>query len=455
MRNLLKTSGFAFLLSLLALAPTHLPAQSKTGSSKQTNIILIVADDLGYNDVGYHGSRDIPTPHIDALAKSGVHFTNAYAASPMCQPSRAGFMTGRYQNRFGYESNTDFPAAGLPLSELTLAEALKKEGYATGLVGKWHLGESDDHRPESRGFDEFYGFLSGGHSHLKGELLRGGDAVEIKKGEYSTDLFSAEAVDFVGRHQEHPFFLFLSYNVPHKPIEATEKYLDRFSEIPDRNRRTYAAMVSAMDDGIGDVLRKLKETGNDENTLVIFLSDHGGAGSRGSDNAPFRGEKYSLAEGGIRVPFIMKWAGKIKPGSVYHNPIISLDIFPTCLALARKGRPLPQSLKLDGVDLLPRLEGNNPAPPHPVLFWRARNRHAIRKNNWKLMTGANESLSLYDLSNDVGEENNLASANPEIVQELNDLFMKWDKGLPSPPEREPKKPGKRRRKRNRSASDAS
>ncbi len=293
------------------------------------NLIVIMADDLGYADVGFNGCRDIPTPHIDSIATEGVKFTNAYVCYSVCGPSRAGFITGRYGQRFGYERNPQYRPKdrnmGLPTSETTIADALGRVGYRCGVVGKWHLGASDVHHPLQRGFHEFFGHLGGGHRYLPAELTirDSADAADenqsyrtwilqnhtpVKTKEYLTDEFSDAAVRFVQGNQDQPFFLFLSYNAPHLPLQATQQYLDRFPDITNKKRKLYAAMVSAVDDGVGRLLGTLRELDLEDDTLVFFLSDNGGPYLKNaSQNTPLRGGKGDVWEGGFRVPFAAKW----------------------------------------------------------------------------------------------------------------------------------------------------
>src|SRR5690554_310303 len=308
-----------------------------------------MTDDMGYADVGFNGCIDIPTPAIDRIAHEGVRFTQGYVSYPVSGPSRAGFLTGRYQDRFGFTTNPSIdpnnPKAGLPLEEETMAQVLRKAGYKNGIIGKWHMGTHPVFHQLERGFDYFYGFLYGGHSYFPEDLTLT-DLSEVTKkwewyhtkiienrttvetDEYLTDEFSHAAVKFIKEQVENDqhFMLFLAYNAPHTPLQATDKYLSRFSHITDKKRRTYAAMVSAVDDGVARILSVLEEGGIQNNTIVVFLSDNGGAANNGSDNGPLRGHKSHLFEGGIRVPFAMKWESVIPAGETYENPVISLDI---------------------------------------------------------------------------------------------------------------------------------
>ena len=392
-------------------------------SQQKPNVIIILADDLGYADVGFTGCKDIPTPNIDRIANQGVVFTNGYVTYPVCGPSRAGLITGRYQNRFGFARNPiiapNDPNMGLPLSERTLATELKTAGYTNAIIGKWHLGAHETLKPDRRGFDYFYGFLSGGHRYFPEEyiyndlsevtrdwdwyrtkLLRNNKPVE--ETEYLTDALSREAVGFIEQNQENPFFLYLSYNAPHAPLQATEKYLSRFDHIQDEKRRTYAAMVSAMDDGIGIVLESLKTNGILDNTIVAFLSDNGGPEyANGSDNGQLREGKGSMFEGGVRVPFTLMWPDKITPGQ-YHLPVISMDLF----AIASTYAGVTPQNNIDGVNLVPYINGEVSGSPHPTLMWVNvdKNSYGVRSGSHKLVNEATSSNSLYDLSDDISEQ---------------------------------------------------
>lgn len=407
-------------------------------SSPKPNILLIVGDDMGYADTGFHGCKDIPTPHLDALAASGARFTAGYVSGPYCSPTRAGLLTGRYQTRFGHEFNPG-GNQGLPLSETTLANRLKAHGYATGLVGKWHLGASPSHHPQQRGFDEFFGFLGGAHSFFKPKgILRGN--TQVPEMDYTTDAFGREATAFIDRHRNQPWFLYLAFNAVHTPMDATPDRLAKFASIADPLRRKYAAMMSAMDDAIGKVLLHLKSTGMEKNTLVMFISDNGGPTMpgttlNGSSNAPFRGSKRTTLEGGIRVPFLISWPGRI-PASAIHHPTLQLDLHATALAAA--GIPTPADWKLEGTNLLPLAEGKSNAPPHDALYWRFGNQMAIREGDFKLVRydpaadnapGGKRKATppkLYNLATDPGETTNLASEMPEKAAALQTKWNTWN-----------------------------
>ncbi len=421
------------------------------------NVVIILADDLGHADLGFQGNRDIPTPRIDSLASSGVRCTNGYVSGPYCSPTRAGLLTGRYQQRFGHEFNPGPVVArddpfGLPLSETTLADRLKAAGYVTGLVGKWHLGEAERFQPQRRGFDEFFGFLGGGHSYFTGQgapIYRGTEVVQEK--EYLTDAFAREAVAFVDRHKDQPFFLYLAFNAVHTPMQATDERLTRFAGIADKERRTYAGMLTAMDEGVGKVLDALRAARLEENTLIFFFSDNGGPTMLGttinaSRNNPLRGSKRTTLEGGIHVPFVVQWKGKLAPGTVYNEPVIQLDVLPTALAAA--GVSASPDWKLDGVNLLPHLKGETASPPHDSLFWRLGDQWAIRRGDWKLVQydeaadhtdvrslAANVKVTpprLYNLAQDIGETRDLAARQSDKVKELSSAWHSWDAQLARP-----------------------
>jgi arylsulfatase A-like enzyme len=435
--------------SLLCFSP------SAEAQRRPPNILVIVTDDMGYGDIGIHGSNDIPTPNIDALAKVAIRFSDAYVSGPYCSPTRAGLLTGRYPQRFGHEFNLDMSADysdfGLPLSETTMADRFKAAGYRTALVGKWHLGFGDKFHPMARGFDEFFGFLGHSHSYLDPESTSRNPVLDGRKvvveTPYLTDALADRAVDFIKRQKSQRFFLYLAFNAVHKPMEATDKYLARFAHIEDRQRRTYAAMLSAMDDGIGKTLAALRAEGLEENTLIFFFNDNGGptmAGTaiNGSSNAPLRGSKRQTWEGGIRVAFIIRWKGHLAEGKIDARPIIQLDVLPTALAAAG----VQSQSQFDGVNLLPFLTGKKSDRPHETLYWRLGEHMAIRKGDWKLvktregpLKEANPSTfknlsnaELYNLAEDIGETKNLAAAHPQKVRELAADWKRWNKKLAKP-----------------------
>ncbi len=464
-------------------AATGNPSVLASAGEQRPNILMIVVDDLGYAELSCQGSTDIPTPHIDSIAGNGIRFTDGYVSGPVCCPSRAGYMTGRYQTRFGHEFNAigvqnNEEGIGLPLSETTMADSLKKEGYATGLVGKWHLGGSPPYHPLRRGFDEFYGFLHEGHyyvpppyegvsSYLRiTEMPPGTKAPSVKgrfifddhfhydepqydrenpildgtkavvEEEYLTDALTRESIDFISRHRDEPFFLYLSYNSPHSPLQAPDEDMQRFEHIDDIHRRVFAAMVSNLDDNIGKVLEKLRELGIEENTLILFFSDNGGPTKElTSSNEPLRGGKGQLFEGGIRVPFLIQWKDHLPEGKVYRNPVISLDAMPTALAAAGAKESIPNDL--DGVNLLPYLTGKKTNTPHEFLFWRYGDNIAIRKGDWKLVRqrvrwGEEGEFMLFNLAGDIGETTDLLDENPEVVRELKTELDRIDDRMAEP-----------------------
>lgn len=440
------------LLAALALLPDVASAAS---AARPPNLIVIMTDDQGYGDVGFNGCRDIPTPHLDSIAAAGVRFTNGYVTYAVCSPSRAGLLSGRYPQRFGHERNPAWqprnPATGLPLSETLLPAALGRVGYVSGLVGKWHLGAHPRFHPLERGFNEFFGHLGGGARYFPAELTlddptqarneaesyrlrirRGHAAVQTTK--YLTDEFSDEAVRFVERHHERPFFLYLAYNAPHAPLQATEEYLARFPHITDPKRRTYAAMVAAVDDGVGRLLAKLREHQIEDGTLVVFLSDNGGPEQdNASDNGPLRGQKGSPWEGGIRVPFAAQWPGRIPAGLVYDHPVVSFDIFATIAALAQA--PLDPQRPLDGVNLLPYLTGEQTGAPHEAVYLRMFDRgvFAVRSGDSKLVIPQRDAApQLFDLRRDLAESRNVADARPDELARLERLRTAWHARLVEP-----------------------
>ncbi len=432
--------------------------------NRPPNIVLIMADDLGYCDTNLYECRDVETPNIHSIAENGVSFTDGHVSAPVCSPSRASLLTGRYQNRFGFEYNAGGPfrahiqGLGLPVSELTIADHLKKAGYATACIGKWHLGSQPQFYPTNRGFDEFYGFLIGGHLYIdptlpgvknykpaksrrnrftkdffqdarkRAPIMRGEKPVDEQ--EYLTDAFTREALDFIERKKDQPFFLYLPYNAPHTPFQTTKKYYDRFPHIKDEKSRIYAAMVSAVDDGVGEVLKKLKDTGLEENTMVIFLSDNGCAMyTQACSNDPLRQGKIWLLEGGTRVPYTLQYPAVIPKGQVYQNLISSLDILPTVARLS--GMNLPTDIKFDGVDLMPYLTGKNQAIPHDLLFSRYGLSKSVRQGNWKLFQNEGHNW-LFNLDTDLEEVQNLANKHPNKLKELLSLFKDWESEMIEP-----------------------
>ncbi len=402
------------------------------GAPTPPNILLIFIDDLGYGELGCQGNPEIPTPHIDSIARNGIRFTNGYVSAPVCFPSRAGLMTGRYQQRFGHEFNPGPPTTpdtqiGLPLEEKTLADHLKAAGYATGLFGKWHLGDKLPFHPMKRGFDEFYGFAAAaGHPYLDANagspILRGYD--RVTEMDHTTDAFGRETVAFIEKHRTAPWFAYLSFNAVHDPLETLPKYLDRFSAIENPKRRTFAGMLSAADDAVGAVLAKIREHHLEENTLIFFLSDNGGPTSQTtSRNTPLSGFKGMLLEGGIRVPFLAQWKGRIPADQTDDRPVISLDILPTALAAA--GVPVPADAKAEGVNLLPFFTGETTDAPHKALFWRFGVQRAVRMGDWKLLDQGN-GAKLFNVAEDRSEKRDLSASEPDKLKQLETAYSVWN-----------------------------
>ena len=459
---------------LLAAVATCFAALTGAAEDRKPNILLIVADDLGYADLGFQGGEDIPTPSLDALAARGVRFSNGYVSGTWCSPTRAGLLTGRYQQRFGTGGHERIPDLGLPLEEATLADRLRALGYATGAIGKWHLGTRPEFHPLERGFDEFFGFLRGAHNFWPevpfivfpdrdgsgedllgteegratrdGQILRGREVVE--EGEYLTDALGREAVSFIERHASEPFFLYLSFNAVHTPMQATVDRIGRFMNTSDPVRRVYNAMTLAMDEAVGAVFEQLRRSGLEQDTLVFFISDNGGPtvlrfAYNASDNTPLRGSKGTTLEGGIRVPFVVSWPGGLPSGTQYDEPAIQLDFLPTALAAA--GVPLEAEWALDGVNLLPYLRGETSGRPHEALFWRSIGQMAVRRGDWKLVSylaGVDEGdiprddpldrvtpHRLYHLGRDVGETEDLSDREPGRVAELLSHWTDWNAGM--------------------------
>ena len=440
-------------------------------ADRKPNIVLIVADDLGYADLGFQGVKDIPTPALDALAASGIRFTNGYVTGTWCSPSRAALMTGRYQQRFGDNGHESTPGYGLDLEETTLADRLRTAGYTTGLVGKWHLGEDPKFHPMQRGFDEFFGFLRGGHNFfpdvpiiifpdrngigedlgqtpegratLDHQILRGKQLVPEET--YLTDAFAREAVSFIRRHEAKPFFLYLSFNAVHTPMQATDDRLEKFASVNHPVRKVYNAMTLAVDEAVSDVLTQLSRSGLEEDTLIFFISDNGGPtlhryAYNASNNSPLRGSKGTTLEAGIRVPFVVSWPGQIASGEQYDEPVIQMDIFPTVLAAA--GIDAESEKRLDGINLLPHLHGETSGSPHEALYWRSLGQMAIRRGNWKLVSyfakmdegellrsdprDEMTPLRLYNLKRDIGESQDLSQQQPQVAAELLSLWNQWN-----------------------------
>lgn len=450
-----------------ALGVRH--AQAK--ASERPNVILILADDLGYGDVGAYGGK-IPTPNIDALARSGVRYTDGYVTAAVCAPSRSGLLSGRHQSRFGFEFNPvgRDETSGLPQGETIIPQVMKRAGYATGMVGKWHIGQSKGYHPLDRGFDSYYGVLGGAALYVAnpadavlsvimpvdGQVSRarlpiyeGRQVVEPQ--DYLTDVFADKAAEFIRGHKDGPFFLYVPFTAPHTPLQATRKYADRFPDIKDPHARTYAAMVSAMDDGVGRIVAEVRAQGLEKKTVIVFLSDNGCPNYiRGAcTNANLAGYKGFPWEGGIRIPFIVSAPGRLKPGGVDARPVSSLDLMPTFAGLA--GVKAPASA--EGASLFAKTKGER------AFFWRTGPNHAVRDGRWKLLVvnkserveniddvlgspipdGVKAEISplgqwvlLFDLMADPGEQRDLAAQHPEVVARLAKRFDAWDQSNVAP-----------------------
>jgi arylsulfatase A-like enzyme len=437
---------------LLAAACLAAPAAS---FAAQPNLVIFYADDLGWGELGCQGNPQIPTPNIDAIARNGVRFTNGYVAATYCSPSRAGLMTGRYPTRFGHEFNSVANRTGLRLDQVTLAERLRSLGYATACVGKWHLGGGLEYRPTRRGFDEFFGTLANTPFFHPTNFVDSRISDEVRPvtdpAFYTTDAYAERAIDWIERSKGRPWFLYLPFNAQHAPLQAPKKYLDRFSGITDEKRRIFAAMMASMDDAVGRVMAKVRDLGQEDNTIVFYIADNGGpTQSTTSGNGPLRGFKMTTFEGGPRVPFLAQWKGRWPAGKVYDLPVMNLDVLPTAVTAAG-GKP-EASWQLDGVDLTPFVTGVNSTRPHQTLYWRYGPQWAVRHGDLKLVVskGGSGKPELYDLSKDIGESKDLAATQPAKVRELQALWDKWsaeqaEPSAPDTPAGAGKKAGKKKR----------
>jgi len=442
------TRSFVFCFVILCFLIAFAQAEERD----RPNVIVILADDLGYCDTELYGCEDVSTPNLIRIADAGVKFTDGYVTSPVCSPSRAALLTGRYQQRFGHEFLPPKETDGLPASEVTLADAMRVSDYVTGMVGKWHLGLGDEFNPTKRGFDEFFGSLGGATDYVDpkradvkisrpgrpplpegpwqgrkdfGVVLRGLEAVVEK--DYLTTAYTRESLAFIESHRDEPFFLYLPHLAVHQPLQVTKQYYDQFPHIEDESRRVYAAMTAALDDSVGAILDSLDEHELTDNTLLIFVSDNGAGVADYCTNEPLRMGKQTLFEGGVRVPFVMQWPGMIPAGETYEHPVSILDIFPTVMA-AIGGRQAEQG---DGVDLVPFLTGERRGQPHKTLYWRSGENWAIRHGNWKLIHAADRDW-LYDLESDIGELNNRAQDRKGTVRKLRRIHQRWSDQMMDP-----------------------
>ena len=401
------------------------------------NVVVILADDLGYADTGYQGSPDMVTPHVDSIARSGVRFSAGYVTAPVCAPSRAGFLSGIYQNRFGFEDNPgpyrlrEDVKIGIPKTVKTLPERMKAMGYATGMVGKSHTGDDPQFLPIHNGFDEFFGFNNGASNYRSdgkwgtkinqpsNPIYRGLEKVE--ETEYLTDAFGREAVSFIDRHHAEPFFLYLAFNAIHGPQQATDQDLEKFKDVTDKKRQLALAMNYALDRNVGRVMEALRKNGIEENTLVIFFSDNGGKQKdNGSLNTPLRGEKGQLWEGGIRIPFCLQWPAKVKSGRTLDFPVTGLDLLPT-IVTAAGGKA---EAGLDGIDLMPLVTGLA-EPRNRTLYWRFNRAWAVRDSEWKLVNEGG-SPHLFRIADDIGETRDLYAEQPDVVKRLQGDYDTWN-----------------------------
>jgi arylsulfatase A-like enzyme len=455
---------------------------------RSPNILLIVVDDLGKSEVSCYGSTTVKTPHIDQFAKEGIQFTDCYVTAPVSAPSRASLLTGRYNERYGFETQPmeNYPSnlpnywlgkymvgkgefvldekprfppewqiqkQGLLPTEINLAEFLKMRNYSTACIGKWHLGFSKDHIPNKRGFDYQYGFygafslysekrkdpdmvnfiqdsFSAKHQWKTGRketsAIRRNDKI-IKEKRYLTDAIKEEAISYMAIHKNEPFFLYVAFNAVHVPFQAPRDYYEMYDSVSDKNKRVYYAMVSALDDAIGEMMEKLKSLGLENNTIIYLVSDNGGAAyTKATDNKPYKGGKLTMFEGGVNVPFMMKWKGKLPEGMIYENPVSSMDIFMTSIKLAEC--ELPDDRVYDGTDLMPFLKSGKTGAPHESFYWKADQIHAMRKGDWKYLQSIRDGwIELYNLREDRYEHIDLHNVRPEELKKLQEIFDRWNK----------------------------
>lgn len=421
---------------------------------KKPNILVILCDDLGYSDLGFNGSKDIPTPNLDALANSGTIFTSAYVAHPFCGPSRAALMTGLYPHKIGAQFNLppnsgETIKKGISLEETFISKVLDDAGYNTGLIGKWHLGSNPEFHPNVRGFDDFYGFLGGGHNYFPEQYRKAyakqeangrkliwdylhpleHNGKQVKETEYLTDAFSREAVRFIDdvSKTEDPFFLYMSYNAPHTPLEAKEEDLKLFSHIKNKKRKNYAAMVYAVDRGVKRIVDQLKESGEYENTLIVFFSDNGGKTKAGATNYPLKEGKGSAYEGGFRVPMFFHWPNVVPSGKKYNYNVSALDFYPTFARLA--GAKIPEGKRLDGRNMWDNFLMNKDSHKDDNIYvTRHRNGYsdvAVRKNEWKAVKVYQQKWKLFNVESDMAEDFNIRNNNETILEELVEEAKIW------------------------------
>ena len=405
-------------------------------SDSKPNIIIILADDAGYSDFGFTGSDEIKTPNIDQLALDGVTFNNAYVSASVCSPSRAGLLTGMYQQRFGHECNLDSDVNNsFDPNQITIAEALKTEGYNTGLIGKWHLGDKTQNHPLKNGFDYFWGFISGARNYFYDPNEKSRNSIRNVVENYSetnfegylTDVLGNKAVNFIDKnHQSNtPFFLFLSFNAPHTPMQAKNDVLEKFKDNP---RSVYASMMWSMDEAIGNLIEGLKENNQYDNTIIYFLSDNGAAMSNDASPFPFKGWKGNQYEGGIKTPMIMTWKNKIKSNTQFDGFISALDIFKTSLEASNVDKEF--MINADGKNIMNFLNENN--TKNENLFWRKDKMATVRSGNYKLIRLNDTSTVLYNIKKNYFEDDNIKSKQSKIHDSLLILLSDWEKRLINP-----------------------
>ncbi len=407
------------------------------------NVLVILVDDMGYGDLSCFGSRQIQTPNIDALAAQGVRCTQGYVSSSVCGPSRAGLLTGRYQNRFGIDHNPTYSdhilqeSIAIPQDEPLISDRLQALGYHTACIGKWHVGQSADwHMPNARGFDYFFGMLNGNHNYFprpdNNHLFRDGEPVTEIDEPYLTDWFTTEALDYIDSVPDgEPWFVYLSYNTPHTPMQAKREDIQRFSHIPNERRRIYCAMQYCLDQNVGRITEHLQASGDWENTLIVFLSDNGGpCVANASINAPLRGQKGMVLEGAFRVPMIFTWPAELPQGVTYPHPVSSLDLMATFMDAAGQPFTGEGDKVYDSVNLLPYFRGEDRSQPHETIYIRIIMRGAaFRQGDWKVVRLPHRAPELYNLANDPGEMHNLAASEPERVNQMLRALHNWEASL--------------------------
>lgn len=436
----MKHSYIIVLIAAIFLGCNQVPKRKElsliTKQVKKPNVIVILIDDAGYADFGFMGCKDLETPNIDKLAASGTVFTDAHVSATVCAPSRAGLITGKYQQRFGFEANDtgDKNSGDIGLSDdvVTIADVFKENGYKTIALGKWHLGGHKSDHPNQRGFDEFYGFETGSRSYFplknpnKLKMLQH-NGIQVKFEGYMTDVLGDQSVKFIEENKENPFFMYLCFNAVHTPMEAKQEHLEKYK---NHTRQKLAAMTWSLDENIGKLQSKLYELGIEENTLIYFLSDNGGAANNSSSGGLLKGWKGNKFEGGHRVPFVVSWPTHILAGQTFNGLSSSLDIFTTSLAAANIKKK--HDLILDGVNLLPYLKGEKTGDPHDKLFWRKLDEAAARIGDYKMVRLRNFGATLYNLETDLGEMNNLKEVNENEFNKLGESLKNWESQMMQP-----------------------